>query len=180
MALASKIIPEYNDSLPRHQLEIGSEFLGFMVFRNELKSDTAIALKELKQGGCRLIMITGDNAQTAIYIAKQCGMIPIVEGYSDDDRLVILGDVVEGQVEWKNVEDDSVVDVEEVITGPRVVELAVTGKAFNVLVAKGMMRRLLLHTRIFARMSPLDKVKAVQLHMEVFVTAMCGDGGNDA
>jgi cation-transporting ATPase 13A3/4/5 len=34
-------------------------------------------------------------------------------------------------------------------------------------------------TRVFARMTPNDKVMCVQLHMEKGVTAMCGDGGND-
>ncbi|KAJ3090913.1 hypothetical protein HK102_002250, partial [Quaeritorhiza haematococci] len=60
------------------------------------------------------------------------------------------------------------------------VELAVTGRAFNVLLADGNMRRLLLETRVFARMLPEDKVRCVKLHMERAVTAMCGDGGNDA
>jgi len=41
------------------------------------------------------------------------------------------------------------------------------------------MRSYLLFTRVFARMTPNDKVQCVQLHMERGVTAMCGDGGND-
>ncbi|KXN74247.1 hypothetical protein CONCODRAFT_34886 [Conidiobolus coronatus NRRL 28638] len=41
------------------------------------------------------------------------------------------------------------------------------------------MRELLLHTRVFARMTPQDKVDCIQYHMERGITAMCGDGGND-
>ena len=37
-----------------------------------------------------------------------------------------------------------------------------------------------LDIRIFARMTPEDKVKCVELHMAKGVTGMCGDGGNDA
>jgi len=56
---------------------------------------------------------------------------------------------------------------------------AVSGKAFNALLGAKAMRPLLLHTRIFARMVPSDKVKATELHMERGITASCGDGGND-
>ena len=61
------------------------------------------------------------------------------------------------------------------------VELAVTGAAFDVLVESGEdMEVLLLKTRIFARMSPEGKVKAVQMHIEKgLIVGMCGDGGND-
>ena len=61
------------------------------------------------------------------------------------------------------------------------VELAVTGAAFDVLVEAGEdMEVLLLKTRIFARMSPEGKVKAVQMHIEKgLIVGMCGDGGND-
>jgi cation-transporting ATPase 13A3/4/5 len=38
-------------------------------------------------------------------------------------------------------------------------ELAVTGKAFNVLCETGDMNQLLYYTRIFARFTPEDKVK---------------------
>jgi len=59
-------------------------------------------------------------------------------------------------------------------------ELAVTGQAFDILLRSGDMEKLLLRTRIFARMSPAGKVRAVRLHMDRgFIVGMCGDGGND-
>lgn len=58
-------------------------------------------------------------------------------------------------------------------------EMALTGKAFNVLCQNDIMRNVLLKCRVFARMTPSDKVRCVQLHMEKEITAMCGDGGND-
>jgi magnesium-transporting ATPase (P-type) len=51
--------------MERGELERDCMFIGFMLFRNELKSDTADALSQLKGGGCRVVMITGDNANTA-------------------------------------------------------------------------------------------------------------------
>ena len=46
------------------------------------------------------------------------------------------------------------------------IEFALSGKAFNALLNAKVMRPLLLHTRVFARMVPGDKVKATELHME--------------
>jgi len=65
-------------------------------------------------------------------------------------------------------------------TGRIEAELAVTGKAFDVLLANGDMQKLLLWTRIYARMSPEGKVKVIAMHMDKgLICSMCGDGGND-
>ncbi|KAG1230494.1 hypothetical protein G6F68_019285 [Rhizopus microsporus] len=123
-------------------------------------------------------MITGDTALTGIYIARQCGMM-------DAHQRVLLGDVVSGDVVWHDVDSGDQVNVDQVLESDlhedheKRVELAVTGRAFEVLIAQGKMRQYLLQTRVFARMTPNDKVMCIQLHMEKGVTAMCGDGGND-
>jgi cation-transporting ATPase 13A3/4/5 len=194
LAFAKKELPlnltvDQARSMDRSSLERGAEFTGLCLFRNELKSDTADALQELRDGGCRLVMITGDNADTGIFVAKKAGMIrPTPSG----EPIVILGDVCASDktlVEWRNIEDKQKVlttrQLEPMLNESRSgfgrpVELAVTGKAFNLLLVQGIMRDLLFDTRVFARMSPEDKVQCVRLHMEKAVTAMCGDGGNDA
>ncbi|KAJ3014733.1 UNVERIFIED_CONTAM: hypothetical protein HDU68_000163, partial [Siphonaria sp. JEL0065] len=173
--------------LSRTSLEKGGiQFIGLCLFRNELKPDTADALEELRDGGCRVVMITGDNIDTGVFVAKRCGMIRSNE-YGE--VLVIMGDVgADGSVVWRNTEDKSMVErsaLNSLLAASRVgnyrpVELAVTGKAFNALINNGSMRNLLFDTRVFARMSPDDKVMCVRLHMEKAITAMCGDGGNDA
>jgi cation-transporting ATPase 13A3/4/5 len=59
-------------------------------------------------------------------------------------------------------------------------ELAMTGSVFNVLTSEGnLIKQLLPICRVFARMTPVDKVTCVELHMATDITAMCGDGGND-
>ncbi|KAJ3321500.1 hypothetical protein HDU76_014084, partial [Blyttiomyces sp. JEL0837] len=179
--------------LSRSQLESAPTLLGLCLFRNELKPDTADALEELRDGGCRVVMITGDNADTAVFIAKKCGM---VRGTPGGEPIIVMGDLsgagTDGErVVWRNVTNGhagNVVEEREMLRmvedsrsgHGRPVELAVTGKAFNVLLMAGKMRDLLFDTRIFARMTPEDKVMCVRLHMEKAVTAMCGDGGNDA
>ncbi|KAI8369377.1 uncharacterized protein BYT42DRAFT_617407 [Radiomyces spectabilis] len=164
--------------MTRDDLEEGCDFTGFVLFRNMLKHDTADAIAELKEGDTRTVMITGDTALTGIFIARQCGMIA-------PGQTVLLGDAVNGSMIWHDVDSGDQVNVDEVLAAdPREehdkqVELAITGRAFEFLISRNQMRQYLLHTRIFARMTPNDKVQCVQLHMEKGVTAMCGDGGND-
>ncbi|CAO3599020.1 unnamed protein product [Absidia cylindrospora] len=165
-------------TMSRDDLEKDCSFIGFVLFRNMLKHDTADAIAELKGGDTRVVMITGDTALTGVYIARQSGMI-------SEHQRVILGDLVAGNMVWHDVDSGEYVDVDQVLAeDPREdhekqVELALTGRAFEWLCAQGLMRQYLLHTRVFARMTPGDKVQCVQLHMEKGVTAMCGDGGND-
>ncbi|RKP33461.1 hypothetical protein BJ085DRAFT_22847 [Dimargaris cristalligena] len=160
----------------REQLEQNADFIGLILFKNNLKSDTTDAITELKEGNTRTVMITGDTALTGVYIAQACGMTPA------NDR-VLLADVdKQGNLTWIDVDTKQPVQVNDALTSQtpdRGVELAVTGKAFRVLVDNETIRQYLLDIRIFARMTPQDKVDCVQLHMERGITAMCGDGGND-
>ncbi|KAI8583019.1 hypothetical protein K450DRAFT_225942 [Umbelopsis ramanniana AG] len=163
----------------RDELEYDTkcDFIGFVLFRNMLKEDTAAAIAELKEGDTRTVMITGDTALTGIFIARQCGMI-------GPGQKVLLGDAPAGpreRVQWRDVDTGADVDVDEAIENCKFepLELAVTGRAFDALIQQDVIRKYLLHTRVFARMTPTDKIQCVQYHMEKGVTGMCGDGGND-
>ncbi|TMW55563.1 hypothetical protein Poli38472_010445 [Pythium oligandrum] len=150
--------------------------LGLVLFRNELKPDTADAIAQLKAGDTRVVMITGDNAMCGCYIARQSGMI------SETSR-VILGDVVADELVWRDVDQETqfnLTEIKSMVDGENDVELAVTGRAFDHLVASDEIKELLLKIRIYSRMTPNGKIQCVQLHMETgAVTGMCGDGGND-
>ena len=50
-------------------------FVGFLIFEDPIKEDTAEVIAELKKSGINLKMITGDNARVAKTIALQAGMI---------------------------------------------------------------------------------------------------------
>ncbi|KEP60227.1 UNVERIFIED_CONTAM: E1-E2 ATPase subfamily protein [Hammondia hammondi] len=60
--------------MSRDSVENGLRFLGLILFRNELKADAAEAVRQLKQGRVRPVMITGDSVLTACCVAKLCGM----------------------------------------------------------------------------------------------------------
>ncbi|OBZ81777.1 hypothetical protein A0J61_10175 [Choanephora cucurbitarum] len=167
-------------SWTRDQMESNLSFLGLIVFKNQLKTDTAENIAELKQGDNRTVMITGDTALTGIYIARQCGMT-----ITPTNR-ILLGDYDPSKrcVVWTDVDEPTLFSNEEVHQHllnktHTPVELAVTGNAFQWLIETGSIRNLLLDIRVFARMTPQAKVQCVQLHMERGITAMTGDGGND-
>ncbi|KAI8393681.1 uncharacterized protein BYT42DRAFT_541902 [Radiomyces spectabilis] len=163
----------------RDQMEEEINFIGLIVFKNQLKPDTTENIAELKRGATRTIMITGDTALTGVYIARQCGM-------AESGAKVLLGDVDKrtDRLVWTDVDEPetfSDVNVDEYLYNKNhtPVELAVTGKAFNWLVDHDLIRKYLLDIRVFARMTPNGKVQCIQLHMERGITAMTGDGGND-
>ncbi|KAI9032499.1 E1-E2 ATPase-domain-containing protein [Phycomyces nitens] len=156
------------DTLESNQLQ----FLGLILFRNSLREDTASAISALQNGSTRTVMITGDNVLTAAAISRASGLM------SSTIRLV-TGNVENLQVIWRDVDThESVQDIHQLLTNGNV-ELALSGNAFDALVNTNKIRDLLFETRIFARMTPVNKRMCVELLMERTITAMCGDGGND-
>lgn len=161
----------------RDQLEQNIDFMGLIIFKNQLKPDTTENIAELKRGATRTVMITGDTALTGVYIGRQCGMV-------ESGAKVLLGDLDKDKddVFWEDVDNPGkLVDVDEYLMNAAhtPVELAVTGKAFHWLADHNLIRKYLLDIRVFARMTPNGKVQCIQLHMERGITAMTGDGGND-
>ena len=184
--------------MSRREAEVRLQLLGLVLFRNELKEDSRQAILDLKRGDVRCVMITGDNAQCGLHIAKESGMLP-------PDVSVVLGDVDhQGAVVWSiakgaellNEKDRAVLKSADrsSLTNAQVLqlssELAVTGKAFDVLFNTVIespvdgnntyAELLLLRTRIFARVSPSCKELIVRMHIaKGLIVGMCGDGGND-
>ncbi|KAE9327735.1 putative cation-transporting ATPase 13A3 [Phytophthora fragariae] len=164
----------------REAVDENLSLLGLILFRNELKDDTADAIAKLKGGDIRTVMITGDNAMCGCYIARKSGMVA-------SSSRVILGEMVSTKemkkLVWRDVDSEEEYDlpgVKHLVAQGEDVELAVTGVAFDYLVSMGEIKGLLLNIRIFSRMTPDGKVECVKLHMEMgAVTGMCGDGGND-
>ncbi|MBE6149758.1 MAG: calcium-translocating P-type ATPase, PMCA-type [Firmicutes bacterium] len=68
-------------------------FLGFIVLKDEIRSDAIEGIRLAKNAGIQTVMVTGDNKNTALCIAKEAGL------YNDGD-LVITSD------EMKNMSDD--------------------------------------------------------------------------
>jgi len=61
-------------------------FLGFVWFENKLRKCTASAISELKHGGIKPLIITGDSELTGAYVAQECGII-------EKQQIVLAGKV---------------------------------------------------------------------------------------
>lgn len=162
-----------NGVLDRAAVERNMDCLGFLTFKNEVKPESAEVVRLLREGAVRVLMITGDHPLTAVKIATELGMLP-------EDKPVIratrMRSGAEDQVEWVD-SAGRVVDLPENLDSA---ELVVNGTVFRAIQKTKLMLELLTHVRVFARMSPQDKVSVVNLYMGLgFVTSMCGDGGND-
>ena len=54
----------------REELDCDLSFVGFVVMENRLKADTTKVLAELRKAEIRMVMVTGDNIQTAISVSR--------------------------------------------------------------------------------------------------------------
>jgi Ca2+-transporting ATPase len=125
-----------NKPLPNSQQEFKLEFLGLIALEDPIRPEVPQAIKECKDAGIKVVIITGDFPATAKSIAKQIGL--------DTTQEVITG------AELKNITDEE-------------------------------LRTKIMHTNIFARVVPEQKLRIVQaLKANNEVVAMTGDGVNDA
>ncbi|KAL7750349.1 hypothetical protein RI367_004122 [Sorochytrium milnesiophthora] len=182
-ALPAKVTLAEAATLPRAEIECDVELLGLIVFRNTLKPDSKDAIHDLQRGSCRTVMITGDNVFTGIYIARECGLSPA----RHDKVLPCLYaelDKTAGEVVWRDYDTETIVSLEELeqrweSRAIEPIELGVSGDAWTALIESGQDQKYLLGIRVWARMSPDQKVDVVRRLMTRGITAMCGDGGND-
>lgn len=78
------------------------QLIGLIMFRNEPKPEAKGAIIELKEGDCRPVMITGDNAQCGKYISHECGLIG-----ANDDILLCEQNRRTKKLEWVFMSDES-------------------------------------------------------------------------
>ncbi len=66
---------EYSENtLPDSQTEINYSFIGLIILEDPIRAEVPKAIKECKEAGIRVIMITGDHPATARSIGNQIGM----------------------------------------------------------------------------------------------------------
>ncbi len=91
LALASKKVSKDKDSL-EDELEEGIVFLGFAGVLDPPREDIKASIADARSAGIRTLMITGDQPETALAIAKKVGII-------DTDQKVIMGSDIENYSE---------------------------------------------------------------------------------
>lgn len=96
LALATYDGEIQNDELP----EKGLTFVGAVGIRDEVRAESPAALKQVREAGVQVIMITGDRKETAMAIAKEAGLLtspdevvmtsPELNAMSDDEVKKVL------------------------------------------------------------------------------------------
>ncbi|KAM8953106.1 putative cation-transporting ATPase 13A4 [Pelodytes ibericus] len=180
-------------TLTREEVETNLSFLGLLVMENRLKLETRPVLRELYSSRIRTVMITGDNLQTAVTVAKNSGMI--TEG--NDVILIEAQEPSESNVAsitWTlipgnklktyelmdiclNIEDASTLEKKKTPY-----HFAMTGSSYKVILQhfNNLLHKVLINGTIFARMSPGEKSSLVEEFQKLgYYVGMCGDGAND-
>ncbi|XP_076421686.1 polyamine-transporting ATPase 13A2 isoform X9 [Peromyscus maniculatus bairdii] len=195
VALAGKPLPiapslEAAQQLTRDTVEQELSLLGLLVMRNLLKPQTTPVIQTLRKTGIRTVMVTGDNLQTAVTVARGCGMV------GTQEHLVIIHAThpEQGQpasLEFLLPESSAVTNRAKdpaQATGyalelePRPRHLALSGSTFAVLQKHfpKLLPKVLVQATVFARMAPEQKTELVcELQKLQYCVGMCGDGAND-
>ncbi|XP_072264322.1 probable cation-transporting ATPase 13A4, partial [Pyxicephalus adspersus] len=197
LGLAYKLLEEHESvrikDLKRDEVESNLSFLGLLVMENRLKLETRPVLMELFNAGVRTVMITGDNLQTAVTVARNSGMIS--EGSNviqvdaqeptETSMASITWTVLRG-VKPKNLDDvDIFIDTQdknEPDGEKPPYYFAMTGSSFQVILQhySNLLQKILINGTIFARMSPGHKSSLVEEFQKLgYYVGMCGDGAND-
>ncbi|KAM6223933.1 putative cation-transporting ATPase 13A5 [Rhynchocyon petersi] len=179
--------------LTREEVESELTFLGLLIMENRLKKETKAVLKELSEARIRSVMITGDNLQTAITVAKNSEMIPrgsqviLVEANEPEDfaPASVTWQLVEnqengagGNATYINIGNSAVLEGEK----GSCYHFAMSGKSYQVLLQHfyDLLPKILVNGTVFARMSPGQKSSLVEEFQKLnYYVGMCGDGAND-
>ncbi len=65
--------------------------LGFMRFKNEIQDSALDIIGEVKAGGVRPVMLTGDNVNTAQSIASECGLFRSMNNSNHAAKTILIG-----------------------------------------------------------------------------------------
>ncbi|XP_050428737.1 endoplasmic reticulum transmembrane helix translocase [Adelges cooleyi] len=180
LALARKemsINPNDLKNLKREDLECDLKFVGFVVVSCPLKQDSKNVIKELLASSHLVTMITGDNALTACYVAKELN-------FTRSSSQIILT-LAEVGAKWSWVNESCKIleplneNVKDLV---RSYDLCLTGDGLAFLDQNysDILKKVIPHVCVFARVAPKEKEFIVLMLKELgYSTLMCGDGTND-
>ena len=63
-----------------------NRLLGMIAVADTIKEDSPMAIRQLKELGVRVVMLTGDNEQTATAIGNQCGVDEVIANVLPQDK----------------------------------------------------------------------------------------------
>ena len=147
-------------------------FAGIVGMEDPPRDGVAESVWQLRNGGVRVMMVTGDSKETALAIARRCGIVgnqqehqEILKRYSMDSMETIASETSDksGGMPWSD-------DVELGAS------MALSGADLDAIPA-GNLSESIANVRVFYRVAPRHKlsiVRALQTHGDI--VAMTGDG----
>ncbi|KAF0700990.1 Aste57867_8436 [Aphanomyces stellatus] len=182
MGLAMRNDFSFHGTKPdRASVEQNAHFLGFLLFENPIKLDSPHVIQTLEAADIDVRIITGDNALTAVHVARELSMqltpsILYVDVTKDGSLVYQLYPT---SSLWLPVGDISTLldlHFNMMITGVALEE----AKSLLDLSSPDVLTRLVQKTKIFARIKPQLKTWIVQRLMATgLFVGMTGDGTND-
>ncbi|KAK7884763.1 hypothetical protein WMY93_027886 [Mugilogobius chulae] len=176
LALGYKVI-DVNvnlSTIQRADVEKDMHFLGLLMMKNLVKSESKTVINMLKLANLRTIMITGDNILTAVNVAKNCGMI------ESDERVIFVKASPHTAQSQPSLRFS--LGARGLYQSGYNYHLAINGKSFAALCDyfPEYLPKVLMRTTVFARMDPDQKTQLVkELRKLKYRVGMCGDGAND-
>lgn len=70
--------------------EEGGKLLGLMAVADVIKEDSPRAIRELKDMGIQVVMLTGDNEKTAAAMARKAGVDHVIAGVLPDEKEAVI------------------------------------------------------------------------------------------
>ena len=203
LAFGSKdISADFSLAGSRDSYESKLTFQGLAIFKNNLKDQTRPTIENLKKADVKVGMITGDNINTAVSIARNCRIVDPkleeigtytftrqqlvfkpIEGIDQTDDFDLTGSRVEEQLESQKKKKKRVgaIDSENF---SKIVQQFNLEEVAEVDISNPVLSELAESCSVFARMSPEQKGQIVRIMKAYFklkevTVGFCGDGAND-
>ena len=97
LAMAYKKLDKNKNDFSREECEKDLDFVGFLVFKNNLKHDSKDVIAELSAAEIKSVMVTGDSLETAIGIGREVGM------FDSNDENIQKPVIHNSEVKWQIV-----------------------------------------------------------------------------
>ncbi|WP_165749290.1 heavy metal translocating P-type ATPase [Cellulophaga sp. Z1A5H] len=85
--IADEVLTYQKEGKTVSYLAVGTTVVGYVVIGDKIKTTSAQAIKELQDKGIAVIMLTGDNRETAAAVAKQLNLTDFKAGMLPEDKL---------------------------------------------------------------------------------------------
>jgi len=160
LLLAYRVGDKEDANTPNSEIEKNLIIIGMVGIKDPIREQVPHAVQLCYRAGVRVRMITGDNPETAVAIAKEAGILPAdYKKKNDEDYTVMTGQQFRTFVEGLDKDDE----------GNEIVK-----NIDNFRLVRDQLK-------VLARSSPTDKyIMATGLKQLHHVVAMTGDGTNDA